>query len=157
MLAMVAFILSTASTTFAFPKPGEYEIDEVNNTITATGRGVGPENRDPKSSFYKLYARQAAVMDTLTLMMSGFNDIYLESESTIEAGISYDIIRTKLNTVIKIVNIGHLLDVKFSKDGHCETTIIVNISELEKLCKSVVIPSDSDFKFPEPNFPQPKN
>lgn len=147
MLAMTVFILSTtATTTFAADDDGGY--------VEAKGWGMGPKNRNPKSSFYKLYARQAARLDALRKIYEMLVDVQIDRDTSVNSVMS-DIVIEKM--IIKEIATKQVEKPNFYMDSNnqliCEEVLRVSIW---KGINSINNDNSKEI-FPKPNFPQPTN
>ena len=121
---IAAFMIIFFSATTAFAA----EIDEI--VIRETGSGQAPKNFDPKDSFAKTFARQAARMDALRLLAEGIGITYVEAHFDPKKNI--DRVRTKLvhdSKVFKLLekNARQIGEAKFYFDDKgkltCEVTM----------------------------------
>lgn len=117
ILALIfAALLATSSTSFA-----------ENLTIQETGYGQGPEGCDPKSCFYKTYARQAARLDALRHLNA---DIYSFEVELIDDDPERTISHITSN---KLKNVRQVGEAEFDEDGICRITLEIVLRKVAKL------------------------
>ena len=93
-----------------------------NNYIEVKGFGYGPKNANIRSSFYKTYARQAARLDALRLILEIINkpDITATTE-VVEMEVKSDTIISRVSGIV--VNAKQVGKAKFNEDGSCAVTM----------------------------------
>ena len=92
-------------------------------TIQATGYGMGPDGSDPKSSFYKTYARQAARLDAMRKLAEDISGINVNSDPEDETVI----ISSSSSRILKTKKVRQVGEAKFDENGDCEVTLEVDI------------------------------
>ena len=92
-------------------------------TIQATGFGVGPAGANPKSSFYKTYARQAARLQAMRKLAEDISGINVNSDPEDETVI----ITSSSSRILKTKKVRQVGEAKFDEDGVCEVTLEMDI------------------------------
>ena len=122
------FLFTTITTTFA----------SDNDYITEVGYGVALGNRNPKSSFYKLYERQSARLDALCKLAGRIYGIKVSSDTLIKEDsqkINHLIIK---NVVTKnIAENAQIINEKFDVYGNCQVTMKLSLITLNLLKEEI--------------------
>ena len=121
-LFLTAIMLSMMSpTTFAA------EIDWEKGTIRAEGKGYGPKNADPKSSFYKTYARQAARLDALRNIYLMIKGVTIDEEAILSLLLDPEPFSEVQCYHVSFQRAWQVGESKFNEDGICEVMMALPI------------------------------
>lgn len=89
-------------------------------TIQETGYGIGPMGANPKSSLYKTYARQAARLDALRLLIADVGGMDVELIDDNPERTTSHVTSKQLKQLKNIRQVG---EAKFDEDGICSITL----------------------------------